>query len=511
MSIVFKAHLPMYAHIQTVCFQGVKVIPVTVELVIASGLPGFNIVGLADRAVVESKERIRACFHTLSLALPPKRITINLSPADMPKDGSHFDLAIALAVLVGIGVCESAATYPYITLGELSLDGRINRCTGIIPAALYAHEYNKGLICPQANACEAGWTGLEDVLAPANLISFINHFLGTQMLTQTPTPPRVDQEVFTHDMSDVKGQIMAKRGLEIAAAGGHHVLMSGQPGVGKSMLAQRLPSILPPLTPQESLEVSALYSIAGLLPDTGFVYQRPYRDPHHSTSTPALVGGGSKAKPGEISLAHHGVLFLDELPEFSRQSLESLRQPMESGTILLGRVNHHIQYPAKFQLIAAMNPCRCGHLGNLDKQCGKAPLCGQEYQNKLSGPLMDRFDLRITMQTIQAKELWTTDPSQEKSETSDIIRQRVKDAVIFQQRRQQSIRNCELDGTSLQNMLANDPRISELLEVASHKMQLSARSMHKILRVSRTIADLNHQNTINYDHILEALQFRMLS
>lgn len=497
----------MLAKSHTVSFQGIDVHPVTVEVVINNGLPNFNIVGLADKAVGESRERIRACFHTIGISLPAKRITVNLSPADVPKEGAHFDLPIALSILGALKVFDSVQLEEYTALGELSLDGIINPCVGILPASLHALEYNKGIICPQQSGNEAAWTGIQNIIAARRLLDLINHFKGDQIISPPAMPDSVIPYSFAVDMKEVRGQTMARRGLEIAAAGGHNVLMSGAPGAGKSMLAQRFQTLLPPLSPEEALEVSIIHSLSGLLPESGLVTARPYRDPHHSISTPALVGGGAKAKPGEISLAHRGVLFLDELPEFPRHTLEALRQPLETGEVLIARASNHARFPAKFQLLAAMNPCRCGYLGEIERECSKAPLCGKDYQSKLSGPLLDRFDLFVQMQKIDPKDLVMVADDGEDSAT---IRARIINALDFQKERGQKYRNADFRSADLLSQLDEDAALNELLQKAFDKFNLSARGFYRMLKVARTIADLARHEKITIQDLLEAMQFRRM-
>ncbi|MEE8272011.1 MAG: YifB family Mg chelatase-like AAA ATPase, partial [Alphaproteobacteria bacterium] len=388
----------MVARVNTVAFRGIDVLPIDVQVQITGGMPGFTVVGLPDKAVAESRERVRSALHALGLALPPKRITVNLAPADVLKEGSHFDLPIAIGLLVVLDVLPAMELAGYATLGELALDGALSPVAGVLPAALNAASRGLGLICPAACGGEAAWAADEggriDVLAPANLLALINHFKGTQALS--PPEPVVEAAAEAPlDLKDIKGQETAKRALEVAAAGGHNLLMIGPPGAGKSMLAARLPGLLPPLEPAEALEVSMIHSVAGLLEGGRLLRHRPFRDPHHSASLPALVGGGLRARPGEISLAHRGVLFLDELPEFSRPTVEALRQPMESGRAVIARANAHMTYPARVQLVAAMNPCRCGHLDDPSLACTRAPRCARDYQSRISGPLFDRIDLHV--------------------------------------------------------------------------------------------------------------------
>ncbi|MDE0537204.1 MAG: YifB family Mg chelatase-like AAA ATPase, partial [Rhodospirillales bacterium] len=351
----------MVARVNTVAFSGIDVLDVDVQVQIGGGMPAFSVVGLPDKAVAESRERVRAAISAIGLSLPPKRITVNLSPADLAKEGSHFDLPIALGLLAAMGVLPEDQVAGFAALGELALDGAVTPVAGVLPAALGAAGRGLGLICPAAQGSEAAWAGEIEVLAPGSLLALINHFKGTQVLSP-PAPEMADDAAAAADLADIKGQESAKRALEVAAAGGHNLLMAGPPGSGKSMLAERLPGILPELDPAEALEVSMIHSIAGALDGGRLKRSRPFRSPHHSASMPSLVGGGHRAKPGEVSLAHLGVLFLDEFPEFNRAALEALRQPMEAGRATVARANAHVTYPARFQLVAAMNPCRCGYL-----------------------------------------------------------------------------------------------------------------------------------------------------
>src|SRR6476660_9827773 len=387
----------MVARVRTVAFHGVEVVDVDTQVTIASGLPAFNIVGLPDKAVAESRERVRAALSALGLALPPRRITVNLAPADIVKEGSHFDLPIALGLLAEMEVLPKDELAGYVALGEIAIDGSLMPVAGVLIAALAVAARDVGIICPSACGGEAAWAGEVEMIAAPNLLAIVNHFKGTQLLPP-PEAKLAPSRGIGLDLKDVKGQESAKRALEIAAAGSHNLLMVGPPGSGKSMLAARLPGILPPLEPAEALELGMIRSVAGGLRGGELSRERPFRDPHHSASLAALVGGGPRTRPGEISLAHQGVLFLDELPEVNRAALEALRQPLETGRVSIARAQGHVTYPARFQLIAAMNPCRCGHFAEL--ACPRAPRCAEDYQGRLSGPLLDRIDLHIDVPAV---------------------------------------------------------------------------------------------------------------
>lgn len=508
----------MVARINTVAFQGIDVKPVDVQVQISNGLPAFNIVGLPDKAVAESKERVRAALHALGLSLPPKRLTVNMAPADLAKEGSHFDLPIALGVLGAMGVLPKEELENYVVLGELSLDAAIRPVSGVLPAAMHANENNRNLICPKACGGEAAWAGDIDILAPGDLLQLINHIKGAQILGKPQAKLATGEQganMHIPDISEVKGQETAKRALEIAAAGGHNMLMIGPPGSGKSMLASCLAGILPPLSPREALEISMIHSLAGVLPEGGLVKNRPFRAPHHSASQPALIGGGQKAKPGEISLAHNGVLFLDELPEFARGSLEALRQPLETGDALVARVNAHVKYPARFQLIAAMNPCRCGYLGDVDMECTKAPRCGGDYQSKISGPLMDRIDIHVDVPAVKIIELQRINTG----DTSEQVSVRIQKAREIQAQRYsvydlngRTPINAHADGSTLEAVTPMNDETRDLLRLCVEQAKLSARGYYRILRVARTIADLNGgSHEVTKSDIAEALSYRRLA
>src|ERR1700761_4856527 len=406
------------AHVYTVAFQGIDAREVDVQVHIAdSGGGQFNVVGLADKAVAESRERVRAALSAIGLALPFKRITVNLAPADLPKEGSHYDLPIALGLLAAMGVLPASEMANYVAMGELSLDAQVTAVAGVLPAALAASEQHRGLICPAACGPEAAWAGGIEIIATPSLIALVNHMKGAQVLG--PPVAKLAEDVSgIPDLKDVKGQETAKRALEIAAAGGHNLLMIGPPGAGKSMLAQRLPALLPPLDAREALEISMIQSLAGTLDGGAISRTRPVRNPHHSASMAALVGGGLKVRPGEVSLAHLGVLFLDELPEFQRGVLDSLRQPIETGEAVVARANAHVRYPARFQLVAAMNPCRCGYLSDPAQACSRAPKCGADYQARISGPLFDRIDLHVEVPGVTASDLALPAPREGSAEVA---------------------------------------------------------------------------------------------
>lgn len=501
----------MFSRLNTVSFQGVDVITIDVEVKISSGLPKFPIVGLPDKAVAESRERVRSAFHSMGLSLPYQRITVNLAPADVQKEGSHYDLPIALGLLAAMKAIPSDAITDFIVLGELSLDGHIAPISGVLPAAIHAASLGKGIICPKLCGGEAAWAGDINILAADTLLSLLNHFKGTQVLS--PPEPVMEDEVTQTllDLRDVKGQETGKRALEIAASGGHNLLMLGPPGSGKSMLAARLPGILPPLTPAEALEVTMIQSLAGRLNDGKLIRTRPFRDPHHSASMPALVGGGLKAQPGEISLAHHGVLFLDELPEFARASLEALRQPLESGKTTVARANAHVTYPSRIQLVAAMNPCRCGYISDASRACSRAPKCAIDYQAKISGPLFDRIDLHVDVPEVSAVDLTRAATG----ETSVEIAERVKKARTLQQIRYEALEtpfrlNAHIDGELLEKVALPDDVGQKILKEAAEKFKLSARGYRRVLRVARTLADMNDSPSVSAEHIAEALSYRRL-
>ena len=499
----------MIAKAYTVAFQGIEARTVEVQCAVTAGLPAFAIVGLPDKAVSEARERVRSALTTLHIALPAKRITVNLSPADLPKVGSHFDLPIALSLLAAIDLLPKDAVERAISLGELSLDGTLVPVLGCLPAAMAAAQDDRTLFCPAACGGEAAWIDSTQVIAPKSLGELMRHLTGQATLPNA-VPGETSLLAAQKDLREVKGQEGAKRAMEIAAAGRHHLLITGTPGSGKSMLAARMPTILPDLTPSEALETSMIHSLAGLLNDGGISRRRPFRDPHHTASMAAIAGGGRGSKPGEVSLAHNGVLFLDELPEFSRSVLDTLRQPIESGEVVVSRANAHVRYPSRFMLIAAANPCRCGYLPDPSRACARVPMCGTDYLGRISGPMMDRIDLRIEVPPVAYQDL-DLPPS---GETSAEIAHRVAKARAVQEKRFKNHstlhQNADLEGNQLEETATPDAEGRGLLQKAAERFGLTARGYHRILRVARTIADLDMAETVTANHVAEALNYRLV-
>ena len=536
----------MVSRVTTVAFSGIEALPVDVQVMVAPGKIAMAIVGLPDKAVAESRERVHAALHASGLSIPPKRVTVNLAPADLPKEGSHYDLPIALALMAALGAIPSDVLDRYVVMGELSLDGTLTPVSGVLPAAIGANAMAKGLICPAGCGSEAAWADPEmDILAPRSLVALANHFRGTQVLARPVAGVRSGEAILP-DLCEIRGQETAKRALEIAAAGGHNMLMAGPPGSGKSMLAARLPGILPALSPRELLEISMIQSVAGELAEGRLSARRPFRAPHHSASMAAMVGGGLRARPGEASLAHNGVLFLDELPEFTPQVLDSLRQPIETGEAAIVRANYRVSYPARFQLIAAMNPCRCGMAGEPGHTCRRGSRCAEDYQARISGPFLDRIDLRVEVPAVSAADMIAT----QAAESSRTVAGRVARAREMQAARLQEAmarpevlerlgrktppepgdRGTVPQGRSMMSLARNavhtnaampaplvellaqpDAPGRKLLQDAAASMQFSARAYHRILKVARTIADLDGAESIGRIHLAEAIAYRAVN
>ncbi|MDR3030954.1 MAG: YifB family Mg chelatase-like AAA ATPase [Holosporales bacterium] len=503
----------MITKIRTVAFVGMKPIEIIVEAQISPGISSFSIVGLPDKAVGEAKERIRSTFFQIGLSFPSKRVVVNMAPADIPKSGSHYDLPIALSILGAMDVIDANMLDNTISIGELGLDGNLSYVFGTICAAMLANENGFSIICPKQCEKEALWSGNNSIIAAKSILSIINHLKGISQITASEDNllKRKDFE-YDIDICEVYGQNVAKRALEIAACGGHNVLMIGSPGSGKSMLAERAKTILPELSPEESLETTCIYSMAGMAPENGLVYIPPFRAPHSSSSLISIVGGGADAKPGELSLSHNGILFLDEFPEFPRSIIESLRQPLETNNITISRAKEHITYPANIQLIAAMNPCKCGFFGNADKECLKAPKCALEYRNRISGPILDRFDIVVYMSNIKASNLFENEKRERSKEIKDRIKI-VRDTQI-QRANKNSIVKFKLNGKIQNNFLNSITKLDSdskaFFQKAVEHSNLSARGCHKILRVARTIADMETSENVLKHHVLEALQYKLL-
>ena len=498
----------MVALAYTVAFEGIEARLVEVQCAVTPGIPAFAIVGLPDKAVSEARERVRAALSAMAIALPSKRITVNLSPADLPKEGSHFDLPIALALLAALEIVPQDDAAQTVALGELSLDGTLVPVVGALPAAMAAAEEERTLLCPQPCGAEAAWVGAANVIAARSLAEVVRHYTGQSVLSPA-TPGEVRGHATSRDLSEVKGQERAKRALEIAAAGRHHLMLVGSPGSGKSMLAARIPGILPPLTPAEALETSMIHSLSGLLDEGGINRERPFREPHHTASMAAIVGGGRTAKPGEISLAHNGVLFMDEFPEFARPVLETLRQPIETGEVVVARANAHVRYPCRFMLVAAANPCKCGYLADPARACARVPICGEDYMGRISGPLMDRFDLRVEVPPVAFTDLDLPEDGESSASVADrVAAARQRQAQRFADHPNARV-NADAEGHLLDQIATPDSEGRALLVRVAERFGLSARGYHRVLRVARTIADLDDSDTVCKPHVAEAVSYRL--
>lgn len=483
---------------------GIEAPLVVVETHLSKGLPQFTIVGLPEKAVKESKDRVRSALLQSGCEFPKKRITVNLAPADLPKEGGRFDLPIAISILLASKQLECPLINQYEFAAELALSGELRPIKGILPLALATQKNQRQLIIPEENVQEATWVSSLDIYAFKDLLSVCGHLSGRLIQKPAIYQDHTKQSETHSCFSDVCGQHHAKRALEIAAAGGHSLLMSGPPGTGKTMLASRLPSIMPPLTQKEALEIAAIYSISPQGFQSPSLFKRPFRRPHHTASAIALIGGGRNPLPGEISLAHNGILFLDELPEFSRHVLEVLREPLESGKVHIARAAGRAEYPANCQLIAAMNPCPCGYLSHPRKTCDCTGEQIQRYRSKISGPLLDRIDMHIEVPSISTQELSEFQPKAE--ETSKDVQRRV--TLAQERQRTRGMLNGKMQTTEIQMHCQLEKSAQNLLNTALDKLGISARAYHRILKVSRTIADLEDVSSIQTHHIAQAIQYR---
>lgn len=498
----------MFARIKTVAFKGLEAVFTNIEVHFSSALPSFVIVGLAAKAVSESKERVKSALIMLGYEIPAKKITINLTPADIQKDGNHYDLGIAIAILVCMEILSQKMVENFIFIGELSLNGEINYIHGALPASILAKKMGYGIVCPVASAEEALFVGGDITVISSSTLSTLIEDIKNRKFHTVEEPKIAIANFPPHykDFKDVRGQALAKRALEIATIGNHDVLMVGRPGSGKSMLAERMISIMPSLSYEEMLEISVINSIAGTLQKGKISLSRPFRNPHHSASMVALIGGGKNIKPGEITLAHNGILFLDEFAEFSSFVLDALRQPMETNQVHIARADSHVTFPCRFQLIAAMNPCKCGYLGDPKKECKKAPTCGADYFRKISGPLLERIDIHLEVQPLFEKNSNLMLHTEEEA-SCDILKRVIKVKEFIKERNQAEF-NSNIPDSKITQLCRLENGAEEILNKAANIFNLSLRQYYKTIKLARTIADMDFQDNIQKQHLLEALQFR---